>query len=414
MLRDGIVYLGDEDSGRVSGLFYGPCDGRYLIDTGFLEGRLGLDVFLLEGHAVVRNAHHQFDAYYGYPVYLVDGSEAASGSPYAEPYVSGGRTYIDASSLFDLFGYDLRSDLSHDKSLLSAYLQKREGNAGIYDEITMLKPAAMSETVTSQPEIYDPGDLPEPSLVQPAEVLPTVSPADDTDYVPPAETDDIEVVDEVPDVDVHPGLTAEPDKRVMRTVNMPDHKTEEEFLTLWSEKKGTLVNIFSEGAPSLGNAAYAIRSDNMVVFNPSHGGRYVDSISVNAMPIDGGYIEARFIDDWSDLSGGTFVAESKAYYEGYPAVVHRTLIALLGQTEGDLLFEYIRMHADKSPQGGNVYGLNENGALVSYWSDEAVTGDGMLSSELDFEDWQNRVTGDGLRYSVSRLSDGICVMIFKN
>ena len=432
-LLNGVISVNDNETEIQEDLFL-FFRNKYLIEVDAFN-YLSLQYFENNNSIIIRDERHQFEANLDKNSFKVDLVEIEDDGNYEKPTVINDKRYVDTDYVFDTFGYTSEYQLSSDKKTLKLILKQKPDN--VYEVIRLTEPKEKepeTEKVSLAEDSYISNN---DKLQRPGEELPTVPLPEETIEASEEANESLEeAVENIEDSSSNNAVetteaskeseaatkpqeaetivTAISDGRVNRTPNLPNRKTDEEFKAIWNNEKNAIISIFSSGTPNGQNKACDIRNDTMVAFNPSHGGVYYDTICVSSDTLSGLFILAEFSSDWSDLANNTVSEESKSYYNGIPATYAATLNTLLGVEEGTKLFNYIKENADKTITGGFIYSYDSNGNLKSEYSDTKVEGDGIMASEIDFTDWQNRTTSDGLRYSVSRMGDGFRIEIYKS
>lgn len=402
--KAGLIKTELAESGTKKDLFL-EKEGRYLISLSKLDECVNVVVIRIAGGYVVRTDKSQITIYEEETTrYSVDGHDVTNDGFYIGPAMVNETVYGDTDTIFGIFGYDTSYSLSADGSVVQLTLS-RGADADPYEKIDAV-PETDTVPETRAPQIEESAIAAEnvtadgqlPTVPRPETITATVE-------TYPAEVQHI--------IDGNPAKAEiETKAYVPRDTEPVNDLIDEEFEEKWQQEKGALSQIFSEGTPSVGNIPYKERSQNMIAFNPMSGGIYVDTISVVRTDNMDHYIEAEFCSDWSDLALNTDSVETQAYYNGIPEIYRRTIRELLGETEGEALFNYIKAHADITADGGYVAYHDEHGDIQTKKVDTPV-GDGVRASSLDLEEWQNRRTDDGLRYSVSRAGDGFKITIYK-
>lgn len=201
---------------------------------------------------------------------------------------------------------------------------------------------------------------------------------------------------------------------------------------IWDMMKAKLQPVFLSGIGLSGGATMSL-APNSIAFDIAYG-----AISGNDITIShnfssyGTYITAIIGDAWSDQENNFVSALDKTLYLSKAQIKEKTIKALVGDQIGQELFNYIRMHADKTTPGyiieadenGNpirgdwivdpatvseelpfgdpnappVWVANPNGDYKTILVDNC--GDGIAAETLDLSAWQNRTTDYGKRFSV--------------
>lgn len=440
----GVISVNGAETGIMEGLFIREGKNTFLLRTDAVE-LLSLDVFDTAESFIVRDRSHQIELKKESGDYVKDSVLFSDDDSYRRPVKTEDALYVDGDFIFDFFGLTAEYYVSGDRSTVKLYLSKAE-DADLYSDVSLKgKPKTKEDTakaVTKEEEFVlsssagrmNPGELPTvpvpdelPGELESGEAIGAEPDPDSESVEQPdnhesgaGEDEASEVMREGPETEdvikpTEPIASVDMgDGRVNRTPERPQRKTQEEFEKVWSDCKGSLINIFSGGTPSPGNIAWQQRTDNVIVFNPMRKGIYYDTVSVSYGLSDGTFVSAKFCSDWSDMAANTFDEGSAAYYRGIPGIYLNALCALLGESEGRSLFDYISSNADKAVTGGYEFSYDDNGNLQSAWSDAMVSGDGLRASVLDFSQWQDRETSYGLRYSVNSEGDGLRVRIFKD
>ena len=173
-----------------------------------------------------------------------------------------------------------------------------------------------------------------------------------------------------------------------------------------------MKNVFQNGHPSTGNVPYTERTEDFIAFNPMNKAIYFDTISVQHYSEGRTFMETVIASEWSDLALNTSNEDSKAFYNGIPAMVEAAIKETVGEEAGIRLFTWIKEHADQTKTGGYIATYDDAGKPVAVWSDGQV-GDGIMSTEMNFEGWQGQRTDDGLLFDVSREGEGIRIVVSK-
>ena len=395
---DGIIEAGGEESSQVEGLFL-KKDTKYFIDMDKLDRCISADVIRVPGGYAIRTTKTQVTIFEDENRYRMNQSDVTDDNSYSMPIVIGTNVFGDADTIFKGFKYDTSYSESLNGKLVRLVLTKQP-DSDPYETITAVK--------DSEPASYQrPKQIEEGAIDYGEETgngqLKTVPKPEEETY--PADVQ--AVIDNRPTED---NLATK--SFVPRDPQPKNDFSDEELDAKWEQEKGALVNIFSQGIPNTGNVAYEVRGDSMLAFNPMNGGIYVDTISITRSGNENHFIVAEFCSDWSDLIVNTDNEGTRAYYAGIPETYRKTIVSLLGENEGTKLFDFIKPHADIMANGGYVSRHDESGEIVSVWTDEPV-GDGIMANELDFSEWQNRISDSGVRYSVSRVGEGFKITLYK-
>ena len=422
----GVIACKDNETDIIDNLFIKGKKDSYLINKDAFEN-ISLEYFDNGDWIILRNKEHQFEINLQSGTFRMDLTEISDDSKYQRPVEIDDTWFVDTDYVFDAFGYTTDYLVSGDKKTVKLYLKQDADN--VYNEIHLVNKEETEPETVKETEVEEQYILDEDKVQRPAEELPTVpmpteSPGNNETAAETSAASDNSVLEEQTEAETIEETTpavnnnnvsySSEDGRVGRNPNRVNKKTDEEFKAIWNTEKNALTNIFSSGIPNGDNKAVDVRNDTMIAFNPMHGGVYYDTICVSSDTLDGLFISAEFSSDWSDLANNTIIESTKNYYNGIPATMSATLNTILGAEEGTLLFNYIKEHADKTITGGYIYSFDSNGNLKNEYSETKIEGDGIKASELDFTNWQNRTTADGLRYSVSRLGDGFKVEVYKD
>ena len=407
----GVIKIGEDSSETLTNLFL-VTDTGYLINLDKLDGRMSLDFMKTDNGYSIRTPKKQMTIKEGERSYKIDQNEIKDAS-YRPAVSSDSGFFADPIVMFNVFGYTSDFNISANNDLILLTLTKRE-DTDIYQEVSLAPEEKKEEKETVQtPEMQAAIDR-ETFLNEGGKppIIPTPEISDIN--VPTPEGNIPKAVRDLAGVESSENETEEDlteKTYVKRTSDYDNDRTDEEFDLLWEEEKNSLASIFKSGVADPGNPAFK-QSEDMLVFNPMHGGIYYDTINVIRPEEDKRFIIAEFSSDWSDQEGNTDNADSKAYYRGLPSTYERTIKQLIGPEIGQELYSFIKEHADITPNGGYVAGKDENGNPASVYTDGPV-GDGCMCSELDFSQWQGRQTDYGLRFSVSRAGDGFRITIYK-
>lgn len=140
--------------------------------------------------------------------------------------------------------------------------------------------------------------------------------------------------------------------------------------------------------------------------------------------------------NWSDMANNVTTASAIAHYSDFSYLQEKLLKTVLGNNVGGEFFNYIKPYADQTV-GGYVPELDANGNVIHGW-DEAMLdangnfigfqfhedptdpgyktkyvasgyGDGINTSLLNLNNWQNRITDYGRKFSIG--TDGGSLVI---
>lgn len=202
---------------------------------------------------------------------------------------------------------------------------------------------------------------------------------------------------------------------------------------IWNLMKSKLEPVFLAGIPMSTGATASILPDE-ISFDIGTGGVVGNDINVyHNNGVYGTFITATIGNAWSDQVTNTSGASSKTIYAQKPYIKEKTIKAVVGNQIGQELFNYIRVHADKTAPG-YITDTDENGNPIMGWytvdpstiSEEYPFGDpnkpevfvedpngpaskakyiensgnGINAQTLDLSMWQNRTTDYGKRFSV--------------
>lgn len=413
---DGYIITEGEQSATVPHLFYRNGD-RYMVGLQKLDELLDLDVIRTDAGYVIRTTKHQIEVRPDSDLYIVNLNEITGDDQYQIPFVNGDSVYADTEAIFRVFGYHTEYQLNAEGTTVELLLQKQDGDP--YETIRLQKEEKQKpeeskrqpeeQAVQQNPDIKRPGSTELPTVPQPENKKPMT----EEEFLANGGVypDDVQdVIDNRPEQPepepLRPQVIERPDKTPNR---MPD----EAFQDKWEDSKSTLAGVYQSGHASTGNVPYKERTEDFIAFNPMHKAIYYDTISVLYNTAEDVYVEATISSEWSDLALNTDHPESIAFYECIPTMVEATLKTILGEHEGGELFQYAKEHADKTVNGGYVGKHNERGDVIVEWTDGPV-GDGIMSTQMDFEDWKGRETDDGLRYYAARSGEGIYIKVYKN
>lgn len=215
---------------------------------------------------------------------------------------------------------------------------------------------------------------------------------------------------------------------------------------IWNSLVKKLEPVYTAGI-IVGNGANVIVSPKEISYDIASGGVIGNDITIlKNNEYYGTFITAVIGDTWSDEVNDVNFASAKKAYANEADIKEKTIKAIVGDTVGKELFDYIRSHADKlNTSGGYVQATDENGNLIkgrkiidpstiteampfgdpnapSVWIDDPngpdyksvwvqTVGDGINSKALDLSKWQNRTTDYGKRFSLSNDS-GLMIHVY--
>lgn len=216
-------------------------------------------------------------------------------------------------------------------------------------------------------------------------------------------------------------------------------KTDDEIWNLMFNKlEAVYANSIANTVSGL-TYSYDAANKDEIAFEPGEAGTYGNDITISHNnEYKRAFIYATIGAAWSDQANNVATAYSKASYAQKADVKEKTIKALVGDTVGQELFDYIRAHADKTAGGyityldesGNpVHGwyetiLDDNGYVVgeifhenptnqeykTVWSE--TCGNGMGMDTLDWSMWQNRITDYGKTFSVGVVDGYFRIIIY--
>ena len=417
----GYIITEGKQTEQIESLFYHTGD-RYMIDINQVDELLNLDVIATSEAYIIRSSKNQIEIIPNSQDYVVNLNKIKEDDSYLVPFKHESGIYVDTEAVFSVFGYSTSYQSNSDQTVVELFLTKTDGDP--YETITLKDkvPVEVKETekqieegaISQTPDINQPGNNTLPTVPYPEETKPVeTEPFSEEKFLEDGGVypDDIqEIIDNRPeetDAPITPQIVERPE-------TTPNKMSDEEFETIWNEAKNNIAEVYKTGSPATGNVPYLERTEDFIAFNPMNKAIYYDTISVLHNPSEEGvFMEINISAEWSDMALNTDNAESAAFYKSIPAMVEATIKNAIGENEGGELYSFIKEHADKTRMGGYIATHNENGEVVSIWSDGEV-GDGIMSTELNFEQWQGRETDDGLRYYTARKGEGIVIKIYKN
>lgn len=411
---DGYIVAEGERTGNYEKLFYKSGD-RYLIDIYGVRNALSLEVSVNDTQVITRTSKTQIEMAVGSGDYKINLNAIRDDENYLVPFLEDDRLYVDTEALFSTFGYSCSFDYNEVQDLVQLRIEKESGDP--YETITLRKQNPSYPTVPL--EIGTESDVPkEGTISKPGESgLPLVEQPKETKPISEEEflrnggtyPEEVQkILDERPEV-----ATATEAKRP-QVVERPKAESgtipEEKLQQIWEEAKSNLKNVFQSGHPSTGNVPYTERTEDFIAFNPMNKAIYFDTISVQHHAEGRTFMETVIASEWSDLALNTSNEETKAFYNGIPVMVEAAVKETVGEAAGSRLYAFIKEHADQTKTGGYIATYDEAGNSVAVWSDGQV-GDGIMSTEMDFESWQGQRTDDGLIFDVSREGEGIRIVV---
>lgn len=407
---NGYIITEGEKSDLVTDLFYRNKE-RYMIDVRKLNKILNLDVIDKEGGCVIRTSKNQIEITPNERTYTVNLNVIKEDDAYLIPFISEEAVYADTETVFAVFGYETLYQSNNAHSVVELRLTKIDGDP--YETITLYKEEieiqesqkqVEEEAVQNKPEINQPGEAELPTVPRPTESFSEEKFLEEGGVYP----NEIQEI-----IDNRPVEEAQLPQVIERPEKTPNKKTEEEFQKIWNDSKSEISKVFQSGSASTGTVPYIERTEDFIAFNPMNKAVYFDTISVMHDTAENTFLEINISSEWSDMALNTDNPESIAFYQCVPRMVEATMKYSLGENAGAELFNWLKEHADKTVQGGYIATHNEYGEVTTIWTDGEV-GDGIRSTELDFESWRNKTTDNGLHYYVARNGEGIYIKVYKN
>lgn len=430
---DGYITCGDESSDTIENLFYQSEDNRYLVELEKLDKCMDLVVIPSDGSYIIRTSKVQCTVRNKDSSYDINTNTIRDDDNYIAPVESDKGFYADADTIFSIFGYETTYKTSKDGNLVEMVLQKSDSSS--YGTLHIEKEQVEENETRNQieegilnqnPTTGQPGSSKLPIVPRPesnisnSDVNDATKEEQSSSSAPQSEEEFLEnggiYPEDVQDViDNRPEQieTEAPKKIIDRPDTTQNKKSDEEFQQQWDQISNTLSDAYSKGTTPTGTEPGKKRTDDFIAYNPMSGALYYDTISILHDPSDGAFIEATFSDEWSDLAMNTDHEKTKAFYESVPGMVETTLKSILGNNMGEELFLFIKENADRTQTGGYISHRDENNEIQTEWTDGPV-GDGINAEEIDFENWQGKVTDDGLRFYVARSGNGFFVKVYKN
>lgn len=409
---DGYIITEGVQTNMIEDLFY-QNNGRYMIELKKMDKALDLDVMYTANKCIISTSKHQIEIIPEERTYVVNLNTVKEDDNYLIPFVYNDCVYADTDTIFQVFGYKTEYQSNNEENTVELRITKTDGDPyetiGLQKketEIQESKAQIEQEAAEQKPDINQPGNNTLPTVPYPKET--TAFSEEKFLEEGGVYPDDIqEIIDNRP--------VAEPTlpQVIPKPEEIPNKMTDEEFENRWNESKNGMAEIFKSGNAATGTVPYKERSEDFIAFNPMNKAIYYDTISVLHNVGENVFMEVSISSEWSDLALNTDNAESIAFYECIPRMVEAAIKYSVGENAGAELFEYIKTHADKKTTGGYIATHDEHGDVVTVWSDGEV-GDGIMSSELDLENWQGKTTDDGLTYYVACNGEGILIKIFKN
>lgn len=413
---DGYIVAEGERSGNYEKLFCKSGD-QFLIDIYSVRKALSLDVSVNDTQIIARTAKNQIEMSVGNGDYKINLNTIRDDEGYRAPFLQDEYLYVDTETMFSTFGYTCVYDYNEVQDLIQLRIEKESGDP--YETITLRKQNPFYSTVPleistdseapKEGAISKPGESGLPLVEQPKET----KPISEEEFLKnggiyPEEVQ--KILNERPE-----GATAS-EAKLPQVVERPKVESgtiqEEKLQQIWEEAKSNLKNVFQNGHPSTGNVPYTERTEDFIAFNPMNKAIYFDTISVQHYSEGRTFMETVIASEWSDLALNTSNEDSKAFYNGIPAMVEAAIKETVGEEAGIRLFTWIKEHADQTKTGGYIATYDDAGKPVAVWSDGQV-GDGIMSTEMNFEGWQGQRTDDGLLFDVSREGEGIRIVVSK-
>ncbi len=411
---DGYIVAEGERTGNYEKLFSKSGD-RYLIDITSVKHALSLDVSVSDTQVIARTSKTQIEMTVGSGDYKINLNAIRDDENYLVPFWENDHLYVDTETLFSTFGYSCSFDYNEVQDLVQLRIEKESGDP--YETITLRKQNTYYPTVPleigtdsevpKESSISKPGESGLPLVEQPKET----KPISEEEFLKNGGTypEEVQKI-----LDKRPEVATATEAKLPQVVERPkaDSGTipEEKLQQIWEEAKSNLKNVFQSGHPSTGNVPYTERTEDFIAFNPMNKAIYFDTISVQHHTEGRTFMETVIASEWSDLALNTSNEETKAFYNGIPAMVEAAVKETVGEEAGSRLYAFIKEHADQTKTGGYVASYDGTGNSVAVWSDGQI-GDGIMSTEMDFESWQGQRTDDGLIFDVSREGEGIRIVV---
>ena len=217
---------------------------------------------------------------------------------------------------------------------------------------------------------------------------------------------------------------------------------------IWNSLVKKLEPVFNAGIPvwnTTGNNT--LISPKEISYDIASGGVTGNDITIlKNNDYYGTFITARIGNNWSDQVQTVIGVVSKKAYANTADIKEKTIKAIVGDTVGKELFDYIRAYADKlDTTGGYVLAADEKGNPIkgretidpstitaempfgdpnapSVWIDDPngpdyksvwvkTVGNGIRPEGLDLSMWQNRKTDYGKRFSAVIDNGAICIHV---
>lgn len=411
---DGYIVAEGERTGNYEKLFSRSGD-RYLIDVISVGKALSLDVSVNDTQVITRTSKTQIEMTVGSGDYKINLNAIRDDENYLIPFLEDDCLYVDTEALFSTFGYSCSFDYNEVQHLVQLRIEKESGDP--YETITLRKQNTYYPTVPleigtdsevpKEGSISKPGESGLPLVEQPKET----KPISEEEFLKNGGTYPEEVQKILDD---RPEVATASEAKLPQVVERPKAESgtiqEERLQQIWEEAKSNLKNVFQNGHPATGNVPYTERTGDFIAFNPMNKAIYFDTISVQHYSEGRTFMETVIASEWSDLALNTSNEDSKAFYNGLPAMVEAAIKETVGEEAGIRLFTFIKEHADQTKTGGYIATYDDAGKPVAVWNDGQV-GDGIMSTEMDFESWQGQRTDDGLIFDVSREGEGIRIVV---
>lgn len=416
------IYLKGDSVKNIESFTYNITDSKTLAYVDTSDTIFNASFIQSEDGVHISNKHYQIFMPYEDGAMMVN-SNKFDYDGYKKPSIDGtGRAYYDFNAAMSALGYNTVLSFNIDNTKVDINIEKKDKN----DNLAILELVKPNMTPEKESEHFveeefaqkqqDETNVKTPTIPKPdreyeteiKETRPVVKGNEDDFYV--------EYEDALQDPGGEVILPDNIDRSNPDYENIEEERnfiyTEDEYDEMQDKLVEDAKEIFEEfKSPS--NEETVKEDGNMTIYNRFPGSPSIIILKDPSIPYSGTeFVEATIKGDWSDYAWNMNNTEAVAYYEQYPDLVRATLKLLLGENEGERVFQIVKEDADETDvHEGYAVIEDENGDITRPF-EERDFGDGMVLDE-----YPGGYTDYGLKYQTFMdrpgLNYGMRIIVYK-
>lgn len=387
----GSLSEGSKTTEEKPNLFYFQ-NGRYMINMDQLDDLISVSVIKSDSSYNIVTSFNQLSVDSKDRNYKFNYKEVSDKSWLKPTTMKNNAFYADANAIFNTLGYDITYILSADKTSVIGVIERSSGSSQYqFNDIDVVEKGTKKE-VANAPQV-------EESAIDGSNVNDNTPNNGDMKTVPQPDKNQVDLGPNATTSTVNPILTNSGSGETAKdgVIKYENGMTDEDYEKIWNTYHDELKTLWSNSASNVRQKAFNEFDPNFISYNWRTGAILYDTIEIVKNTVDdSNWLILQFSNDWSDFAQNCKNESSKAFYAGVPEVYRRTMIDVLGEKTGQELFDYIKPFADRTTTIKDV-----------------VWGDGVMASQIDFTNWQNRRTDSGIRFCVYNTDNTMWIELYK-